>query len=200
LLDKTGKGSLKISELGKKILVPTNSEERRAAIAEAAARPVLYRKLIEKYRDSAIPTMLPNLLIREHGVFPGSAENAARSFRETVEFAGLLRNGVLYGDAGVEVDPALSMSERVVTPGSETRTDPSSRVASGTPSTVEKKLAGTQGYTVPLDQTGRVATITIPIPVTRRDLRKIGAWITYASDNVFDEEQDQAETATISSN
>jgi hypothetical protein len=203
LLEKTGKGSLKISELGKKILVPTNSQEQRAAIVEAAGRPVLYAKLIEKYKDNALPTMLPNLLMREHGVFPGSAPNAARAFRETVEFAGLLRNGVLHRDAGTEdgtasagADLRVSAESGSARNGQRSEADPNT----GQHPTSAIKGSSTQAYTIPLDHAGRLATIHIPIPLSKRDLKKISAWVTYASDNFFDDESAETETPNVSNN
>jgi hypothetical protein len=186
LLEKTGKGSLKISDLGKRILVPTSPEERQLAIAEAAMQPTLYAKLIEKYKENALPGMLQNLLIREHGVFAGSAANAARAFRETVEFAGLLRNGVLYTkpladskeDRGAEGSLVGSGASKVETAQSSTVLPPATA------------KEGTQRYTIPLDHAGRLADIQVPIPVTKRDLRKIAAWVKYATENFFDESEE----------
>jgi len=195
LLEKTGKGSLKISDLGKRILVPTNEDERRLAIAEAANRPSLYKKLIEKYKENALPGLLQNLLIREHGVFPGSAANAARAFRETVEFAGLLRNGVLYSEPTKQDKPDSGPASGTVgTNNSAMRSTASADAQSETPTSNVR--AGTQRYTIPLDHTGRLADIQVPIPVTKRDLRKIAAWVRYATDNFFDEADDM-EAANI---
>jgi hypothetical protein len=98
LLERAGKGAARISALGKAILMPTSDSEKTQAIGVAARTPNLYSALLAKHTGHALPTMLTNLLSREHGVSPTGAEDAANTFRETMEFAGLLRNGVLVAE------------------------------------------------------------------------------------------------------
>jgi len=193
LITRAGSGAYRISDLGKMILMPTNPGERAKAIAEAAKRPNVYAALWERYKESALPTLLANILTREHGVFAASAEPAARAFRETMEYAGLLRNGVLYAEPRDESPPDLltpDNSSPDLSGSRDSKTDGSAQaiprllsapVRSGAPSDT------TQGYTIPLDANGRVASIHIPLPLTGRDLRKIGAWVSFMSSVVAEE-------------
>lgn len=177
LLERVGGGAYRISDLGKAILIPRDEEERRSAIADAATRPALYNTLLGKYENTALPTLLPNLLSREHGVFPNSSEAAAAVFRETMEFAGLLRQGVLYRQP--ESDKAPQGDETPAPdPAGDTRGDKSGPTAG----TVLAPRDGTvQSYTIALDNAGRLAAIQIPIPVSPRDLKRIRNWIDYMS-------------------
>lgn len=205
LIERAGKGAARVSALGKSILVPTTEEERRLALAEAAKRPNLYAALIARFSGHALPTMLPNLLVREHGVHAGVADDAAATFRETVEFAGLLRNGVLHAS----VDESPSQSDRST--GAEDHADrqvdaPNSArgSASSFPGHTAAPAAappqavvpgGTAVSTILLDQTGRTATIALPVPFTKRDLRKLGAWLTYMTSVLDDEDEEAPDTS-----
>jgi hypothetical protein len=187
LLERVSTGAYRISDLGKAILLPKDDRERLVAVSDAAKRPALFGALVERYKGHALPTMLPNLLSREHGVFAGSSEAAARTFRETMEYAALLRHGVLYEEP--EVAAATNPMHRehiggIVEQGSDAGTPV--QVAGGAAAAIA--LSGTtQAYTIPLDNSGRLATIQIPIPVKTRDLKKIRAWVDYMS-SVVDEE------------
>ena len=171
LLERIGNGAYRISELGRRILMPTTSAERREAITEAAKRPALYGALFQMYQDHALPTLLPNLLVREHGVTSSAAEQAANTFRETVEYAGLLRAGILRSNPGAEVDP-----ENTATVGENVAT--SEAAAKGQLPDFPGR-AGSSDYTVALDGAGRVAVLSIPLPVTLRDMRRLRAWAEY---------------------
>lgn len=94
LLARTG-STYSISELASRILSPTSESEKQLAIAEAFQSPALYNKLVQTYTGQALPTMLSNILSRNYGIADRAAENAARTFKESAEFAGMLHNGVI---------------------------------------------------------------------------------------------------------
>lgn len=94
LLVRTG-NSYDLSDLANRILHSTSDAERGEAIVEAFQTPTLYNKLLQAYAGQALPTMLPSILIRNYGIVDRAAENVAKTFRETAEFAGFLHNGVL---------------------------------------------------------------------------------------------------------
>jgi hypothetical protein len=171
LLERSGKGALRISSLGKSILVPTSTSERDQAVAEAAKRPNLYAKLIEIHKNETLPTLLPNLLIREHGVLPSSADAVARNFRDSMEFAGLMRNGILYESASASA------------PSEQSQDPPSATDSPSGPSQSQKdehrSTPRFEGISIPLDAAGRMAKIELPYPISPRDLRRISAWVVY---------------------
>ena len=181
LLERVGNGAYRISELGRRILMPTSSAERREAITEAAKRPALYGALFQAYQDHALPTLLPNLLVREHGVASSAAEQAANTFRETAEYAGLLRAGILRSHPVAETDPAITTAVGADASSSEaaTRAQFSDNIG-----------ARSSDYTVALDGTGRVAVLSIPLPVTLLDMKRIRAWTEYMTLLLQDEAKD----------
>ena len=185
LVERVGNGAYRISDLGRRILVPTSDSEKQEAIAEAAKRPALFSTLFQKYQDHSLPTLLPNILAREHGVSSAAAEQAANTFRETAEYAGLLRNGVLYAQGPSQNLPGLSPvvdEEPTPTATASMRSIEQSERIRGMP---------ISDYTVPLDGTGRVAILSIPVPATLRDMRRIHAWTDYMT-RVLEEESEES--------
>jgi hypothetical protein len=193
LIERAGRGAARISELGRSILIPTTETERRKAIFESAKRPNLYAALIAKYAGHALPTLLPNLLVREHGIFPSVAEAAAKTFRESMEFAGLLQNGVLCADVDLEETSRRDAAET----DSKEQTISRPEGPSTAPVSQHPFSDTPPGFTIPLDNVGRMATMQIPLPVTKRDVRKIAAWLSYMSAIV---EEDEEAAPDISAN
>ncbi len=182
LLERSGAGAYKVSDLGKKLLMPRTDAERSEAIVEAAKRPKLFAILFEKYSDNALPSLLPNLLVREHGVAASVADAAAKTFRETAEFAGLLQNGILKSSAAIRgVEAINSENTDVEKPAGEGAPLREIRVAAS---------ASEQDYTVALDGTGRIANIRLPVPVTTKDIRRIRAWTDYMTAVLGDTEEE----------
>lgn len=188
LLERAGKGAARISQLGKAILMPTSEAEKSLAIVEAVKQPNLFATLLAKHAGHALPTMLPNIMAREHGVSASVAEQAASTFRESVEFAGLLRNGVLYSAPESDEPPAsdtgAALQSRTTAP--ESAGQLVNRVAMGGG---EGAPGNVMTYTIALDpRTTRAATISMPVPITARDLRNVEAWVTYMKMAMLDEE------------
>lgn len=102
LLDRSGNAYTQ-SKIAREILFPVSDQAKSHAITQAAHSPRLFETLIKKYAGQAIPTMLDNILIRE-GVSSGASKETANTFRETLKFAGLLKNGVVLTDVSGEAD------------------------------------------------------------------------------------------------
>jgi len=177
LLERSGDSAVQISALGKKLLLPTDNVESRRAIADAASRPNLFKKLIVRFQGHGLPGLLPNILVREFGVVPGSSEEVAKVFRESMTDAGLLRNGVLFEsiedaiqDSPVEDASDTSTSERQ---GEVAQVRPSIQDESPAAPVLAR---GAAQYSIPLDRNGRVAMIEIPLPVGKAELNRIKIW------------------------
>lgn len=188
LLERAGKGAARISPLGKAILMPTSDEERARSIVEAVRTPNLFATLIAKYSGHALPSMLTNLLAREHGVNASGSEAAANTFRESVEFAGLLKNGVLSSEVAVESRKDSEREPDKAEPGPGAAVGGSNAaVPKGDTPTID--APETAHFTISLDpRKGRVAKIAMPIPVTTRDLKNVEAWVAYMKLTMHDEE------------
>jgi hypothetical protein len=176
LLDRVGKGTSKVSELGRRILMPVSDNDKIQAIANAARKPTLFSQLFDRLNGHALPSLLPNLLVREFGVFHGSAESVADTFRASMEYAGLLSNGVL----SEEIRPALESANTPDSKESGARQPHNEPLSDG----LESTKAELQRYTIALDGAGRVARIEIPLPVTATDLRRVERWAQYMGEIV----------------
>jgi hypothetical protein len=177
LMERAGSSALRVSDLGSRILVPRDEQEQREAIAEAAQQPALYQKLFSRYGGHGLPALLPNILVRDFGVLASSSEEIVRTFRESVEFAGLLRNGILH----TALEPAETHSSSEVPPSSDGMSAEveDQQAGPGPPTnhpTAARPPVGGQRYTIPLDRQGRLATIEIPLPVSSSDLRRVSRW------------------------
>lgn len=94
LLTRTN-SSYCISELSERIVKNITQDERHQALIEAVKTPSLYTKLIDAFNEKALPQMLPNILSRNYGIADRASETAAQVFRDSIEFAGIFRNGII---------------------------------------------------------------------------------------------------------
>jgi len=87
-------GSYAITPLARSVFdYPAEGSEE--AIIQAAYKPILYNRLITRFCDKPIPDKLEAILSADYGITGKAAPLAAQNFIETVEFAGLLREGKL---------------------------------------------------------------------------------------------------------
>jgi hypothetical protein len=120
-------------------------------------------------------------------VLPTSSEDVAKTFRESVDFAGLLQNGVLSRELSADThaeaeQPSGETGETDEAPPEDRNSD------LGAGSFSSAIPIGMQRYTIPLDTNGRLASIDIPLPVAAADLRKVKKWAEYMSSLSEDEE------------
>lgn len=97
LLDRNG-NAYSLSKLAEEIVHPTDEtgSSKVTAILKAATNPRLFDSLVRKYQGQALPSLLANILRRE-GISNNYAEEVASIFKETLQFSGLLKNGVVGG-------------------------------------------------------------------------------------------------------
>ena len=94
----TGSSTAQLTDVAKRILYPTNGEqESKQLLVEAFNSPPLYTKLIERFKDKAVPpkNQLSNILMNEYRIIKQVKDNAAECFIESASYLGLLTNGVL---------------------------------------------------------------------------------------------------------
>lgn len=111
LLDRAGNTYI-VSALAERILVPTSNEEKNAAITEAASRPSLYHALISKYNSQALPSMLSNIIVREYGIAESNAAQTVANFKSSLDFAQLMRNGVISSEGFTEQSVADTSDQK----------------------------------------------------------------------------------------
>lgn len=83
------------SDLASRILFPVSDQDKIEAIIIAVKSPTLYAKLIAKYENQSLPTLLANIMAREYGINSKNSEEAAKTFKESLEYAGIFKNGVI---------------------------------------------------------------------------------------------------------
>jgi hypothetical protein len=94
LLDRNG-NTYSQSELASRLFNYLDEDERKGTLLEAFSKPSLYSKLLAEYSAKSLPLMLESILIRNYGIQENAAKAAAKNFKESAEFVGVLKNGVL---------------------------------------------------------------------------------------------------------
>jgi hypothetical protein len=84
--------------------LPANDPRRLGAIRKAAVAPPIYAELLKDYRDTGLPAddTLEGELIAYKGFNPNAVKLFLRSFKETLEFAGLSDFSVLGSELKVD--------------------------------------------------------------------------------------------------
>lgn len=87
LVERAGKGMMRVTALAVSILHPKSDDEKRKALVEAAMTPPLFRDIREQFPDLAIP---PEAGVVTHlnraGFNPNAVPKAAKAFLETARF------------------------------------------------------------------------------------------------------------------
>lgn len=97
----TGSSTAQLTDLARRILYPSVGEtEKQKLLIEAFSNPPLYAKLIERFKDKAVPTsgQLGNILMNEYRIIKQVKDNAAKCFLDSANYLELLKNGVLCMD------------------------------------------------------------------------------------------------------
>lgn len=93
LLDRNG-NTYSLSLLSNNIIHPTSESEKAEAIRMAAVNPKLFSVLADRYKGQSLPGLLENIVLRE-GIGAAYAKEVTIVFKETLQFAGILVNGVV---------------------------------------------------------------------------------------------------------
>lgn len=174
-----------LTDLGKKIINPIDDMEERNCIVEAAKQPTLYKEIMQKFNNQALPPKLEVHLARDFGILEKASKVASLRFKETMEFAKLLVNGVItdspYGvpiettndDAG-EQENEITKDEDVTLTSNPL--SPPKSLRDLTKSTSKDGIY--MEVMVPLAR-NRVATIFLPEPLCGDEFDKIKRWLDF---------------------
>jgi hypothetical protein len=109
LLDNLPNG-VRVSELAVRILHnPEGSEDRQAAINEAALKPDIFREIARMHAETSDEVLKGQLLMRKPPFSPSGADQFIRAFRDTMSLAKL--NGSQYDwgmGTGAQTPPSTS--------------------------------------------------------------------------------------------
>ena len=173
---------IKLSDRALAILLePEDSQERADAIAEAAKAPAIFREILEAHDPDGLPgdVGLRSFLIRNDafGFKQEASDKLIASLRETLALANDTKrsystpsNRAL--DADSDADNDQSDTHREQPPKHRPRA-PMQQVSGSEPKVQE--------LTIPL-RGGGMAVLSIPVPMTRQNYKKLQGWLTWAED------------------
>lgn len=94
LLDRDG-NAYRNSSLALRFAHQIDDSDFQEALKIAASSPKLYRALLNEFAGRAVPTALGSILVRNHQIGQKIADDVARIFIKTIEYAGLYQNGIV---------------------------------------------------------------------------------------------------------
>jgi len=80
----------RISELGRRYLVPTNDNDVSVAIRQAALSPKLFKQIHDEFQGQVLPKLLVNILSTKYGVQLKVAPTVVKLFESAMTYAQLL--------------------------------------------------------------------------------------------------------------
>lgn len=172
-------GTFRLTTLSNEYLYPTRDEQKHNAKLQAFYGVPLYKKLVEKFENQALPPIdkLANVLLgEEFGLTKGTKDSAVDNFMKSLEQLNLLINGVLVnnslrsGEAEIISEKKETEPYDVINEESQTRhVEHVEPVGRGTSDKFYNFEIPTLG--------GDAAIIKIPQGITKKDLDFIQLYI-----------------------
>ena len=192
---------VRLSDLGQ-VLTHANSPEdqKSTAVTAAALNPSIYQKLWEEWgTEGRLPSKgkMTWDLESTWEFNPKAIDSFISDFVSTLEFADLVRGGILVGGEASGEGGNLS-DEAEDTPEKPDRheavTSPSQPLAEGS---VQEHTAGArvEQYRIPLPR-GGTAVLNLPVPMSRAAFDMISAWLTLAKPAIIEEAGQDSQTAS----
>lgn len=171
---QTGQGTAQLTDTARRILYPNEGQEESERLKiEAFGKPPLYEKLIERFKDKALPepTQLGNILMNEYHIIKQVKDIAANCFIESANSLGLLATGVLH----IEQDE--NKNEDAIS-SDEDKSLETEEKASQIPSETAKTMEREDGYLFEVPTLGKKnAKFYIPGEVTAKDIDYIKMYV-----------------------
>lgn len=195
LISTAGRGSYRVSELGLRVITPKNDEEQVQALAEAATTPTLYRDVFEKFKGHALPSLLHNILARDYHVRNEKATRVAEVFRKSMDWAGLLRNGVLCDVAGAAKNEEKKSEETQGASELEAATARSATDSAREAASLSSLRQSERSYSIPLSG-GRICVLRIPLSIAKTDVDRIRSWVDLMAEVLIEKAADSESAAS----
>lgn len=162
-------GTFRLTDISNEYLYPTKDEQRKNAKLQAFLGVPLYKKLVEKYENQALPSMdkLANVLLgKEFGLTKGTKDSAVENFMKSLEQLTLITNGVLV------INPIESNVETI-----HEKEEVVQNYAKNAEPPMEKGISDKYyNFEIPT-LSGETAVVKIPQSVTDKDLDFIQLYI-----------------------
>lgn len=130
LVERSGKGEIRVTERAKSILYPDKEADRAMYVQDAASGPTLFRTLRERYDDILPPIEGVESFLKREGFNESAVRRAAKAFIETFHYVNEVSEGLglasEFSDAEESVTPSEmdtqthSMSLEIIKPEATT--------------------------------------------------------------------------------
>lgn len=100
LLNRDG-NAYRNSNLALRLAHRIDDNDFQEALKIAATSPKLYRTLLSDFAGRSVPTALSSILVRNHHIGQKVADDVARIFTKTIEYAGLYHLGIVSSELPV---------------------------------------------------------------------------------------------------
>lgn len=171
---QTKRGNAKLTDLAQRILYPNEGKEESERLKlEAFCNPPLYAKLIERFKDKALPepTQLGNILMNEYHIIKQVKDVAANCFIESANSLGLLATGVLH------IEQNENKNEQTISSDEDKSLEMEEKAFQIPPET-EKTIEKEEGYLFEIPTLGKkTAKFYIPDGVTEKDIDYIKMYV-----------------------
>ena len=196
LLKSGKKSTYDLTDLGKVLSCDFEDEKYRECLVKAAKSPSLFNNLIGIYDNSALPTHLHHILHRDFRILEKMAKDCALNFTTSMEYSGLLKNGILHSEpmpekennskelGSIEESDTTTEKSALVEPVIQNKGEASCRAQE----TELKEEKGMEVIPIGL-QLGRTARLEIPKPVTKSDFQRIVRWLNFMEGEYFEKDQ-----------
>jgi hypothetical protein len=167
LLDKI-EGGYSINSDSSKISDPISNEEKSIALKDSFRKPRFYVELLEKFEgDGMIPSQLGTHLHRFHGISLNASEIAAKIFRESGVYAGILNEeGKILSDNPSAADRDVNNKQNN---GGSEQSAIDSMELDKEPVEDKKQTQIQRQYIFPLS--GGTAFLKLPAKITQKDIQ-----------------------------
>jgi hypothetical protein len=193
LLDIERGGVYQLTDLAKMIASPKDDNEYNHAIITSIRKPALYNELIERFKGSSLPKLLPNILEREYKIISRQSKYVSELFIESLTYANLLRNGIVINES-IASNIANSTEEQHMdqTYASSTTNHFTQDVSENPHINRERNIEGITSdnhrkIQIPLSK-DRNAFLIVPEPMDEKDFSKIIAWLNFHAE-IFEMEK-----------
>lgn len=168
--------SYRVSELGKRVVLPIDEAEFRASVRTAFENPPLFRDLIDHLEGSGrVPDQLTSILMRSFRITSGAASTAADVFIKSGRFAGWIdcENSIASGAGTPET--AQDTTEETEQTAVTTNADVMSCVVSEPAMQLAREPGNHHTHELPLSQ--GVARLTLPCQLSNGDIRLLSKMV-----------------------
>ncbi len=164
---------IELTKIAKSYLYPVSVDSKAKILNEVVYNPQLYKELIDRFNGKQLldTNVLANLLFNDYDIIKTSKDVAAKAFIDTIEFVGIVKNGILIYSLECKV---VDMEDSSIQEDVKGETNSNIEIPSiNDMPTTKKNLDNVLNLFIEQEyetESGRLAKITIPREATKDDL------------------------------